>query len=163
MAAGATYTPIATTTLGSAAASYTFTSIPSTYTDLVLVVAGTASTTTSVALRFNGITTSTYSSTFIIGTGAAAVSSYEANNPYMDLGTIYTTQGVHRISIQNYANSTTYKTALSRSDDATNRVAAWVGLWRSTAAITSVEVSTGGTGTYSTGTTMTLYGIASAT
>ena len=35
MAAGSTYTPIATTTLGSNVASYTFSSIAGTYTDLV--------------------------------------------------------------------------------------------------------------------------------
>jgi glycosyltransferase involved in cell wall biosynthesis len=39
----ATYEPIATTTLGSAAASITFSSIPATYTDLRLVIVGNLS------------------------------------------------------------------------------------------------------------------------
>jgi hypothetical protein len=44
MAAGATYTPIATYTVsGSSTLTYTFSSIPSTYTDLVLVVNGSSS------------------------------------------------------------------------------------------------------------------------
>jgi hypothetical protein len=46
MPAGNTYEAIATQTLGSAAASVTFSSIPGTYTDLVLVVAGTLTTGT---------------------------------------------------------------------------------------------------------------------
>ena len=40
MAAGSTYTPIATTTLGSAQADVTFSSISGSYTDLVLIIGG---------------------------------------------------------------------------------------------------------------------------
>jgi hypothetical protein len=37
-----------------------------------------------------------------------------------------------------------------------------VTLWRNTAAITSVEVNTGGVSTFATGSTFSLYGIAAA-
>ena len=55
MAAGSTYTPIATTTLGSAG-TITFSSIPSTYTDLVIVLNGNGSRvagTDDTGLRLN--------------------------------------------------------------------------------------------------------------
>jgi hypothetical protein len=58
MAAGNTYEAIATQTLGSAAASVTFSSIPGTYTDLVLVVAMEHVTTgtENIVMQFNGDT-----------------------------------------------------------------------------------------------------------
>ena len=65
MAAGATYTPIATQTPGSNTASISFSSIPGTYTDLVLVIdnAFTASGGYSYSLSFNDDTASNYSNT----------------------------------------------------------------------------------------------------
>jgi hypothetical protein len=57
-----TYEPIATTTLGSAAASVTFSSISGSYTDLVLVVTGIGATVTTFPwIRFNGLSTNIYS------------------------------------------------------------------------------------------------------
>ena len=77
MAAGNTYTPIATTTLGSAASSYTFSSIPGTYTDLVLVVSGKYSTgttgTTTVQIQVGNTSLDTganYSIVYLNGSGA---------------------------------------------------------------------------------------------
>jgi hypothetical protein len=61
----------------------------------------------------------------------------------------------------NYRNSTTYKTVLSRYDDATKSTGAEVGLWRNTAAITSVLMKPG-TGSFAAGSTFTIYGIAAA-
>jgi hypothetical protein len=66
------------------------------------------------------------------------------------------------ISILNYANTTTYKTALSRANNAAGGVDAVVGLWRSTAAINSIKMAIGGGYSYAAGTTFTLYGIAAA-
>ncbi|NBQ97859.1 MAG: hypothetical protein EBU12_06490, partial [Microbacteriaceae bacterium] len=62
MAAGNTYSQIASTTLGSAASSVTFSSIAATYTDLVIVVQA-AVTAGSIALRmqFNSDTGTNYS------------------------------------------------------------------------------------------------------
>jgi hypothetical protein len=70
----------------------------------------------------------------------------------------------HVIShIQNYSNSTTHKTILARSNYAISGVKASVGLWSNTAAITSIECGTGGSNTFSAGTTFSLYGIKSGT
>jgi len=61
----------------------------------------------------------------------------------------------------NYSNTTTYKTGLVRANSAASGTDAIVGLWRSTAAITSI-VATHDTAQFATGSTFTLYGIASA-
>ena len=66
MAAGITYTPIASTTLGSAAASYTFSSIPNTYTDLVLIASMADSNSGAdqrMLVQVNGDTGTKYSTT----------------------------------------------------------------------------------------------------
>ena len=161
MPAGSTYTPIATTTLGSTASSYTFSSIPSTYTDLRLV------TWTSITpgpdntvLRFNGDTGSNYSSTYLGGSGSAASSGRFSNTNSIYLGYIGT--GVQKFDIMNYSNTTTNKTVLCRSDDASSWIEASVGLWRSTAAINSITIRTFGSTNFAAGTTFTLEGIQAA-
>ena len=75
MTSGPTYTPIATQTLGSSAASVTFSSIPGTYTDLMLIsfAQGQASGGDNrLVLQFNGDTATNYSSTYLIGNGTTA-------------------------------------------------------------------------------------------
>jgi hypothetical protein len=67
------------------------------------------------------------------------------------------------IQIQNYSNTTTYKTWLSRGNNAATGVDAIVGLWRSTSAIDQVRISaTNATRNLAAGTVITLFGIASA-
>jgi len=165
MPAGSTYTPIATTTLGSAQSDYTFSSISGSYTDLVLVYAGTGTSTNThaVRFRFNGDTGTNYSYTYLRGDGSSAVSARASNSSFMLAISNTTETGMNNsiIQIQNYANSTTFKTALVRGNDALARVEAIVNLWRSTAAITSITILPE-SGTLDAGTTLTLYGIASA-
>ena len=160
MPAGNTYEAIATQTLGSAAASVTFSSIPSTYTDLVLVYSGTLSADGGFALRFNSDTGSNYSNTSLYGDGTSAVSNRSTNDTSMGLGYSGTAQGVTVMQIQNYSNSTTYKTALSRSNGS-GYTSARVGLWRNTAAITTV-VALVYSGNFAIGSTFSLYGIRAA-
>jgi len=170
MAAGSTYTPIATTTLGSAAASITLSSIPSTYTYLVLVLNGSLTTSgSSVWVRFNGDTATNYSSTILYGTGTAAGSTRETS---VSNGCVFagyqqgmsTSQSTAIMHIQNYANTTTYKTTLARYSDASQEAETAVGLWRKTPeainSLTAVVVF--GSRVFSIGTTLTLYGIAAA-
>lgn len=161
MAAGSTYTPIATTTLGSAAASYTFSSIPSTYTDLVLVINGTVGVGAAAILQFNADSGSNYSYTGINGSGTAATSFRSSGATIAGLGEIRTYNTTIIVNIQNYSNTTTYKTLISRANTASDYVQAIVNLWRNTAAVNSITLSLSGS-TYSIGTTFTLYGIAAA-
>lgn len=159
MPAGSTYTPIATTTFSNAT-DFTFTSIPSTYTDLYIVFDGIGSGVTNLAMQFNSDTGSNYSYTYILGDGASASSSRLSNQTSGYLTAIYDNRTICNISIMNYSNSTTYKTYLARLSAAAYQTSAMVGLWRSTSAISSVKILKLGGGTM-TG-NATLYGIASA-
>jgi hypothetical protein len=161
MAAGATFEPIATTTLGSAAASVTFSSIPGTYTDLVLVASGTATGDFSTSFQFNSDTGNNYSATLLYGTGSAAASGRNSNTDVGYAGRVGSNGSVSIHHIMNYANTTTYKTAISRGNNPSNITMANVCLWRSTSAITTVKLNCDG-GNFSTGYTFTLYGIAAA-
>lgn len=165
MAAGATYEPISTQTLSnSTTQTVTFSSIPGTYTDLVLVINGGMNTTTGYALslRLNSDTNSNYSDVRLY-----------APNPYSDLHTgvtmMYfgtpakqTLNGNHILQFMNYSNTTTYKTVISRDNDADNLIFECVGMWNSTSAITSIDLSPEFTANWYSGTTFTLYGIAAA-
>ena len=164
MTAGPTYTPIATTNLGSAS-SYTFTSIPQTYTDLILIVNDVANTSTNqgVYLLYNNDSGSNYSRTALRAIGSTANSFYQSNNPQLALGAAGSTNNPKPdiAHIMNYSNTTTYKTTLSRGNDAGTGLDAMVHLWRNTAAITSITIYEN-TATFSTNATATLYGIAAA-
>jgi hypothetical protein len=167
MPAGSTYTPIATTTLGTLSTSYTFSSIPTTYTDLILVMAGTAAGDAPYFQVGNGSvdTGSNYSTTSLYGNGSTAGSSRTTNATIGYLGGFVTGIGTSQANIiahfQNYSNTTTYKTVLSRLSAQQYQVEATVSLWRSTAAINTIKIGIGGTG-FAIGSTFTLYGIASA-
>jgi hypothetical protein len=171
MAAGNTYESIATQTLGSATATVTFSSISSAYTDLVLVCnAATSVAGYSLLLRFNSDSGSNYSQTQMYGNGTTAGSNRGSNLAQIYLGYTpdsYGTVGNNNfiVNIQNYSNSTTYKTALCRNNNmssgGTNATEAAVGLWRNTAAISTVSL-TAGSGNILTGSTFTLYGILAA-
>jgi len=164
----ATYEPIATTTLGTAASSVTFSSIPSTYTDLILIVSGSSTAGTTGRMRVgNGSvdTGSNYSFTSMDGNGTSALSTrFTSETSYAMQWYSQFSTAPDRVTneithIMNYANTTTYKTVLSRAGGASDRLAAFVGMWRNTAAITTVTVTNL---TYPTGTTFNLYGITAA-
>jgi hypothetical protein len=163
-----TYTPLATTTLSSAAASVTFSSISGSYTDLVLVITtiGTSGTLLGdVVLQFNSDTGNNYSGTYLSGTGSSALSARGSNassmlvDYYAELDT-----GVSNriVNIQNYSNTTTNKTVISRANNSARGTDAIVGLWRSTSAITSVLIKMSTANTFAPGSTFTLYGILAA-
>ena len=165
MTAGATYVPIATTTLGSAAASYTFSSIPSGYTDLVLVTNAILASggAANLLCQYNGNTAANYSTTYMAGNGTAASSSTDTSNTVGWLGRLSSTNWTSSISnIMNYANTTTYKTSVSRGNDTSGLVIAYVSLWRNTSAINSIVLTNSSAVNFSVGSTFTLYGIASA-
>jgi hypothetical protein len=165
----ATYEPIATTTLGSAANSFTFSSIPSTYTDLKLIVVARVNVTNSTGLfvRFNSDTASNYSQTTLYGTGTGTGSSRftnSSNGIFINGDSLSTTHpaGMY-MDIFSYAGSTN-KTSLVFSPidkNGSGVVEVDVGLWRNTAAINSINVRMF-SGDLAAGTTATLYGILKA-
>jgi hypothetical protein len=171
-----TYEPIATTTLGnSTTRDFGFSSIPSIYTDLRVVIVGriTGITASNIQtrLRMNSDSGSNYSNTLLQGNGSTISSSRETSVTSAAFGNFPATAstdlvGLATIDIFNYAGST-FKTFLgTMSDDANGSglVERNVGLWRSTSAITSIDFSVNfSIGWYwYTGTTATLYGIKAA-
>lgn len=163
--AGATYQPIATITLGSAQASYVFSSLGSGFTDIVLVATGTASALGNLSLRFNADTASNYSRTMLYGNGSTATGYRVSNYSGTPLGDFDTSQiSTHIVNIQNFANANINKAALARWNNNAGTYAslgASISLWRKTEAITSITVYDDA-GNLNTGTILTIYGIKAA-
>lgn len=160
-----TYDCIATTTLGTAQTSITFSNVSQNYTDLVLICSVQAFTNAvDIAVRFNGDTGSNYSTTTLYGTGTSAGATRTSNGTF-GLIDFYgyaeaTNWTVNRVNIMNYSNTTTFKTYISRADNSQNGTNANVGLWRNTAAITSITVTVDNVSkSLSPNSIFTLYGI----
>jgi hypothetical protein len=163
VAAGNTYVAIAEQTLGTDAASVTFSSISGAYTDLIMVVNAITSTASEyMSINLNSDTGSNYSRTNLAGNGTSAVSVRGSNETVGYIGAeTYGTNALKFntvVHFMNYANTTTYKTFLSRANHVDLAAEAIVGLWRSTSAITTIKVNSN----FATGSTFTLYGIAAA-
>lgn len=170
-----TYTPIATYTVsGTSTSKVTFSSIPGTYTDLVIIgKLGSRTTDAFPYLQFNGDTNTNYSYTQVYGNGTDDLSARSTNNSKLFNNDVWVKQDVLNSSvayhIMNYSNSTTYKTSIARQDTVggsgyAGSLAA-VGLWRNTAAITSVDIQLTNSGSnynFFAGSILTLYGIKAA-
>ena len=163
MAAGSTYTPIAAQTLGSSAASVTFSSIPVTFTDLIIITSPVhSSTIDNIQVQFNSDTATNYSRTRLIGNGTTASSDRNTSQNSLYAGLDDTGRSTTIIQVMNYANTTTFKTVLTRSN-LSGYTSAEVGLWRKTPeAINTVKLFHDSGNTFQTGSTFTLYGIAAA-
>ena len=149
-----TYTPLATVTLGSTAATVTFSSIPATMRDLVLVVNGKTSANQATGLRFNSDSGSNYTMVRMFTT-----SSSTSTTTYGLLTTGDPTADTLSIAeIMDYSATDKHKTFLVRSNIPANNTAAHAVRWANTAAITSVAVEAIST-TWAVGTTLNLYGV----
>jgi hypothetical protein len=132
-----TYELIATTTGTSA----TFTSIPQTYTHLVLAYRGNfSSTNDQFAVRFNNDTAANYSDSSLAGTGTAAGSGYDTNNTAIYCGFVTnTSDNSCELSIFNYTNTNLNKQVLNKFGSTQTQVSIDAGLWRSTSAINRID------------------------
>jgi hypothetical protein len=167
-----TYVALRTETVATATPSITFNlSGISGYTDLILVANAFTDGNDFLSLRFNSDTSSLYSYTNIYS-DAPATSERGTNATFMNLWRVGSTsastqRGVTTLHINNYSNSTTFKTCLVRQSNAQRGASpsATAGLWRSTAAITSITISANlfdGSTNIVAGSTFSLYGIANA-
>jgi hypothetical protein len=165
-----TYQPITTNTLGSSAASITFSSIPATYTDLRIVLIATADAGTAPMIQLNGDTAANYSGVFIAGSGTTGSSTTTGANDSRIRSAYQATAGmsstiphIYTFELFSYAGSTnkTVLTSSSEDNNGSGYVGRGVGLWRSTSAITSILVSGAGAN-FLSGTVATLYGIKAA-
>jgi hypothetical protein len=174
MAASATYTEIATASPSNATVN--FTSIPQTYTDLVVAIYGrdqsTASSAVSMYWAYNGTygsgTNNSY--TEFLATGTTISQGNTSNQNLIGCGGFPGTSpaanvfGAGLLHIPNYSNTTTFKSWIFRTsgepNNANGRTTLNFGLYRSTAAITSIYIQL--QGNFAAGSQVTLYGIAAA-
>jgi hypothetical protein len=156
-----TYTPLANITLGSAASSITFGSIPATYKDLICVVAAKGSTTLQGRIRLNGDTGTNYSYQRMSGNGSTTSAVESASNTSAFVSAIAqatTTSDLQmNISFLSYSGGR-HKIILNRAGNAANGTDAIVNRWINGSAITSIQILTS-TGNWAAGSTFALYGV----
>ena len=146
-----------------------FTSIPQSYTDLVIVGNfGCAVHSNRAPIRINNDTSNNYSTVHLRGNGSTSFSGQTAN---ISSGFIFDNiaiptafDGNCMLMFNNYYNTTTYKTFICRYNSPSSGTGVSVNLWRSTQAISSIQIvagSGGGPGTnyWLINSDFTLYGI----
>ena len=172
-----TYTLIASNTLGSSAASVTFSAIPSTYTDLVLRISSRSGSPNGqgaadgLYVRFNSSSVGQYSWTILKGDGTTATSDYNYTVGNFYAGDFFGTVGYLATAstfsstefyIPNYASSNTKAMSVFGVNE-TNATAAYLGveaaLWNNTSAISSISLSSVFAGNFVSGSSFYLYGI----
>lgn len=170
-----TYTLITSNVLGSAATTVTFSSIPQTYTDLVLMASIRTSRSNyldEIMLQFNGDTTTNYSATVATGNAGAGAASQVSNNTstrFISVDSSTATSNTFsntEIYIPNYtetANKQISASTVVENNDANNyMVRAVANLYRGSSAITSITCQSyfdPGVLTFLTGSSFYLYGI----
>jgi hypothetical protein len=156
-------------TIGTAQAAIEFTSIPSTFTDLVVLLSSTSSgQNDSLIVRFNNDTENNYSWRRLFGSGSGGGSSDSASSTNALLGpqistTISTTTfGNISIYIPNYSGSTSKSASfdgVTEANAATAIQGLLAGLYTPTTEITAITLRTFFGNNFSIGTTASLYGI----
>lgn len=164
------YIPIET--ISGAATSYSFTSIPSKYTDLILrgEVDTSAATLYSytIAIIFNGDTSSTYDTCSFrkqdADTPAGYISTDTGEASFLNIpGGSFNTAGFFECDIYGYSNTARYTffrcfngwSGFGQADKGIAGV--YGGQWRNTAAVTSITTNNY-SGEFGSGTSITLYG-----
>jgi hypothetical protein len=156
-----TYTPLATVTLGTAVSSVTFSSIPATYRDLILVVRPVVASAVDIRIRFNSDSGSNYSHVIMSGGPSAAESAaYTADSFRPSYNATAQTSGDTNniVQVMDYSATDKHKTILARSNRATNGTDAIAGRWANTAGINNLFVNANGIN-FNSGSTFNLYGV----
>jgi hypothetical protein len=160
-------TLIETKTLGAAAASIEFTSIPQTFTDLLLLASGRTTYTggpdEQMLFSFNA-STSDFSSRLLFGSGSTATSSTVARFAGHFNSNTTTSNSFSNFSVYlpNYSGATNKSysgDSVYERDSTTVFQVITAGLWSNTAAITSITLTGVHSGSILAGSTVSLYGI----
>jgi hypothetical protein len=157
------YESIATATGTGSSGTITFSSIPSTYKHLQIRGLVLSAGTDTAQIRFNSDTGSNYTRHRIFGNGTTATASGSANTTFIILneGSTSTLPNTFIVDVADYASTTKNKTVRSFSgidQNGSGNVGLFSGVWRNTAAITSVTVFLN-SGNYDTTSVISLYGI----
>jgi hypothetical protein len=166
-----TYSLIASSTVGSGGvADITFSSIPSTYTDLCLKVSlrsAAASVNPGLIIKFNGSSTG-FTGKNIYGTGSATGSYSDTSGEIGVLAGNNATSSIFgnaEIYIPNYAGSTNKSFSVDSVNENNATSAStflYASLWSNTAAITSITLFSGGSVNLLEYSTAYLYGVKNA-
>jgi hypothetical protein len=158
------WVPLQNITLASAASSVTFSNIPGTFRDLVVIAAGepTSGGGGIFRLQLNGDTGSNYSIVTAEGSGSAAQSG-ALTTTFMQLSFHRSTVidgffNPHIINLMDYSATDRHKIALIRSSASSNGVGMVAGRWASSSAITSIRLFIE-SGNWDVNSTFALYGI----
>lgn len=149
-------TALSTITFQESSANVTFSNIPNTYKDLIVTISGTANTTGSPSLRFNGDSSTNYDVVRMYENGSTGLSQNFAAG-YFSVG-IMSSQSQSIVEIFDYAANDKHKTAIARGGNYANTNRLEGGTWKSLDPITSVEVGFDTTQIYQAGTVISLYG-----
>ena len=157
----ATYTALANLTLGSAQTSVSFSSIPSSYRDLVLIFNGSAASSQGADyLYFNSDTTqANYSWLRIQWDGSGYATSTGSDSSVGDI-----TSGSPNTVIMNimdYSATDKHKTRIVKTTNTNGVSLVYASRWANTAAVTSLSYDSATGGQFVAGSTFALYGIAS--
>jgi hypothetical protein len=160
-----TYIALATTTLGSNAATVTFSSIPATYKDLIVVFNGgwINSSNGESIIRFNGDAGANYSRIYALGDGSSTGSGANAGLTEGSWWAMDNSANSNStLQIMDYSATDKHKTVLSRSNSFPGLYTLMMaGRWASTSAINQISISTfGAGGSVRAGSTISLYGVA---
>jgi hypothetical protein len=157
----AKFTVLGNTTLATASASVTFSSIPSGYKDLVVIVDALGSGgDAAIFLRFNSDTGSNYSYVTMSGNGSTSNSTNGTLSFVLSGIAATTTQrAIANHQISDYSTTNKHKTLLTRGNNANGLgTYAVASRWANTAAINAIEVYTG-SNSYAIGSTFRLLGV----
>jgi hypothetical protein len=160
------YIPLANVTLGASATTVTFSSIPATYQDLVLVASPiTPSFPNWLGIRFNSVATSgAYPAVSMRGNGTSALSETSTDFQMQVPGQLQASErGLYKIEVMDYAITNKHKSVLASGNYATGAgtpsTTIIAGRLASTSAITSMTLLLDSAVTFSSGSTFALYGI----
>ena len=152
---------LANITLGSSAATVTFSSIPATYRDLRLVINGkTTIGQYSTIFEINGDTGSNYYRVYFTGNGSTTTSATSATTYAILADENPTTPGIDILDFMDYSATDKHKSIIYRNNVADTSSGAGALRWANTAAITSFKIGSGAS-TWMAGSTFSLYGIVS--
>ena len=164
-----TYTLITSATAGSGGVgSFNFTSIPNTYTDLMLFTSLRCTNTSSnaVYITFNG-SSSSYNLLYIVGTGSVTASGIGSSiiARMVDTNATANTFSNSSTYVHNYAGSN-YKSVSTESVNENNGASALMNLdaelWSNTAAINQITITPASGGDIAQYSTAYLYGISNS-
>lgn len=162
-----TYEQIASNTLSSSTATVTFSSIPQTYTDIVVITKLLAATAGDIRLNFNNDTANNYNRVILSGDTTTTYNSSAYSQAFARFNyasALRTTEpySMYFLEINQYRNPNMNKAIYSRGGRPGEGNDYMVNMWNSTAAINRIDFSMDFSRSFAAGSYFALYGISAA-